>query len=495
MNHEIELKLILPRKLLPSLRRHPLVAGAAKIGQSMTLDNTYFDTADMALQKQKIALRIRRHRRRQLQTVKCASVSTGGLSSRPEWEQPFSGTFDFSNVASAKVRKLLRHHQAELTAVFSTRFKRETRRYRADDGGDILLMIDTGEVSAAQRRAPICELELELQQGEPRDLLRLACRLAETLPLLPSDISKAERGYRLYAEEAAPLSPDEKSVVTARQSPHQAFLSLAHFHIRQWQSHVEGAVEQEKPRIEALHRLYLSQRRLIALLQLFAPILPVDFTNAWRERLELNAQYFGRLRAGWVTWDTIVRPVSDIDRHDSHGLAPLRTVAQRYRDETLRQCDLSGQGKLILGLMLALEELRPTAPAIQFPLAKFAATTLAKLEQEMADRLRDTEREATEEKLRTLCAAVGDVAYALRCFSRMLPRQGGKKRLGKLKKIRDALSYLQDVDTAASHFAAWTAAEDSLAVPAAFVCGRHALQYLRQRRRAVKKLKRLLRTE
>jgi hypothetical protein len=35
---------------------------------------------------------------RWLQTVKCASVASGGLSTRPEWEQPFTGRFDFSMI-------------------------------------------------------------------------------------------------------------------------------------------------------------------------------------------------------------------------------------------------------------------------------------------------------------------------------------------------------------------------------------------------------------
>ena len=95
MSQEVELKLTLPRKALPALRRHPLIAGAAKQGNAATLDNTYFDTPDLALKARKVAVRTRRSGRVQLQTVKCAAESAGGLTQRPEWEQAFSGSFDF----------------------------------------------------------------------------------------------------------------------------------------------------------------------------------------------------------------------------------------------------------------------------------------------------------------------------------------------------------------------------------------------------------------
>ncbi|MBP8216918.1 MAG: CYTH domain-containing protein, partial [Thauera sp.] len=203
MSHEIELKLALPERALPALRRHALVAAAQKLGTTATLDNTYFDTPSLALKARKVAVRTRRQGRQMLQTVKCAAVSSGGLSSRPEWEQPWAGAFDFSLIDQPEAARLLARHQDELVPVFTTRFRRETRRHTPEPGVSILLMIDTGEVrvrtpDGTERSAPICELELELESGRPQDLVELACTLAQDLPLMPADISKAERGYRLF---------------------------------------------------------------------------------------------------------------------------------------------------------------------------------------------------------------------------------------------------------------------------------------------------------
>src|SRR5690606_41584770 len=58
--------------------------------------------------------------------------------------------------------------------------------------------LDQGQVLADGRGEPICELELELRSGPVVALLELATSLSADIALIPCDISKAERGYRLY---------------------------------------------------------------------------------------------------------------------------------------------------------------------------------------------------------------------------------------------------------------------------------------------------------
>ena len=77
--------------------------------------------------------------------------------------------------------------------------------------GVVELALDTGRVVAhrgtpQQKEARICELELELREGDPAALLELAAELAASLPLMPCDISKAERGYRLFDAGSYSLS-------------------------------------------------------------------------------------------------------------------------------------------------------------------------------------------------------------------------------------------------------------------------------------------------
>ena len=107
MSTETELKLALAPDAIRALRRHPLVTGAEKLGNAQTLINTYFDTPELALNKARIAVRTRKQGNTWLQTIKCAANSAGGLTSRPEWEHPFAGEFDFSHVDAPAVRKRL----------------------------------------------------------------------------------------------------------------------------------------------------------------------------------------------------------------------------------------------------------------------------------------------------------------------------------------------------------------------------------------------------
>lgn len=66
--------------------------------------------------------------------------------------------------------------------------------------------LDLGKVIVGKQHEEICELELELREGPAEALLELAAELAASLPMMPCDISKAERGYRLLDPASYDLS-------------------------------------------------------------------------------------------------------------------------------------------------------------------------------------------------------------------------------------------------------------------------------------------------
>ena len=81
---EVELKLALDEAHQARFLRHPLLRQAGERHVEM-LDNIYYDTANLALRRRGIALRLRRKGKQWLQTVKLAGSAAAGLSSRPEW--------------------------------------------------------------------------------------------------------------------------------------------------------------------------------------------------------------------------------------------------------------------------------------------------------------------------------------------------------------------------------------------------------------------------
>src|SRR5262249_388107 len=67
--------------------------------------------------------------------------------------------------------------------------------------GDVVdFVVDLGEVRAAAHDYPICELELELEEGSPLALYELARALNEEVPLRLVRLSKSDRGYALWGE-------------------------------------------------------------------------------------------------------------------------------------------------------------------------------------------------------------------------------------------------------------------------------------------------------
>lgn len=491
MSQEIELKLSIPRKALAALRRHSLFAGAVKQGNAATLTNTYYDTPELALKARKVGLRTRRHRNTWLQTVKCAAESAGGLSQRPEWEQLFSGSFDFSGVDAPKVRRLLERHAAGIEPVFTTRFRRETRLYAPSDEVSILMMLDTGEVLAGERREPICELELELVQGRPLDLLNLAAALAADLPLLPEDTSKAQRGYRLHLGEApAPLRASV-SRITAAQTPLEAFRTLAFDCLRQWQANAAGAATGEDP--EFIHQLRVALRRLRSLLQLFFPALPAPFVEEWDERLRACADGVGEARDLDVLCDEILAPVDAVGTAQAAGVAALAERAGRER-ETARRAALQSvagpiQGRTLLDFTTDLYALAEEPAAEN--LTAFARRQLDRL-QKKARRRYQAAVVSHPGTLHALRIALKRARYALEFLAPLLPRKAGERHLERVVHAQGALGFLNDVDVGCMRLAAWADDAPELREATAFVRGWHGKRYLRLSRRALRELGPLL---
>jgi triphosphatase len=83
--------------------------------------------------------------------------------------------------------------------------RRKVFRIRSGQS-EIELSIDKGKVEAGRKSSPLCEVELELKQGQAADLFKLAKMLAHEVPVQLAVKSKADRGYALLtAEKAAPV--------------------------------------------------------------------------------------------------------------------------------------------------------------------------------------------------------------------------------------------------------------------------------------------------
>ncbi|MCW8886347.1 MAG: CYTH domain-containing protein [Motiliproteus sp.] len=291
MAQEIELKLSLPSSDQQQLRDHPLLdqLSCGEVRQ-WDLDNTYFDTPGQALNKHRIALRIRRQGERFIQTLKTKGTSSGGLHQRHEWEW---------DLDQPQLQPSLLPVEAfpadidveQLQPAFNTNFQRTAWQLTMSDGDQsahIELVLDLGSARSgfSQRQDPISEVELELKGGEPRLIYLLALELAKTIPLRITQVSKGERGYRLDA----PLQVPDFPSAHANQSALQRLMEL----LECCQSLIE--CYEFEPQPEPLCKLLQAMEEVQALLEVGTVRLP----NNIHERYQHSCQQLRLLLSPWL---------------------------------------------------------------------------------------------------------------------------------------------------------------------------------------------------
>ena len=139
-------------------------------------------------------MRIRQQGGKRIQTVKAAGKS-GVASCRGEWEWTVEATRpDLKLLEATPVSDLfaglsqVRLEPAVVTDVVRTKQSIEV------DGDVVEAALDLGSIKAGGARQDICELELELREGTPASLYRLALNLNSAIAFDIEVESKAARG-------------------------------------------------------------------------------------------------------------------------------------------------------------------------------------------------------------------------------------------------------------------------------------------------------------
>lgn len=193
MANEVELKLSLPSYAVDGFMQDPRLGSVPP--QVLELDNQYFDTPDLLLNQAHCALRIRKSQFGFKQTLKNKGTALAGLHVRGEWEYDIEQAQIDWSLFPAEVQ-LSPAIRAAIAPIFKTDFQRHVWLLQYGDS-EIELVLDQGVISSNNNNVPLCEVELELKSGNVSDLFALARQLANDHPLVPCDINKAERGYRL----------------------------------------------------------------------------------------------------------------------------------------------------------------------------------------------------------------------------------------------------------------------------------------------------------
>ncbi|MDD5175110.1 MAG: CHAD domain-containing protein [Sterolibacterium sp.] len=493
MANEIELKLALPVAAQRQLLRQPILRKAVA-RQSQHLVNLYYDTPTLALHQQGIALRLRKQGRIWLQTVKCAGSSAAGLTTRPEWETPYAGHFDFSAVDTKPVRRWLERPEQRdrISPLFETNFRRTTWRFEPRAGCVVLLMLDRGWIAAAGRLEAISEVEIELAGGEDNDdgnesgkvseLFKLAQTLGERLALVPAILSKAERGYRLY--QGMRLTPQKARIVPLESTsvPLAAFRKIALAGLEHLQGNVDGAINSDDP--EFIHQMRVATRRLRAALRLFAPRLPPTLAEELLPELRILTTRLGRARDLDVLLTEIAAPVM----HALPGEPRLAVLAgavtdQQYiaRAAAVRHLQSIAYGRLLLQATALLHRAPfsvaiDPAPAAGETLAEFAAARLKRLRKKVLA-LAAAASIDDPVSLHQLRIGIKRLRYALEFFTPLAAAKPLQRLLLQLTLLQDELGQLNDLANAGLLLMHCAGDDHRLREAVSLVGGWHASHY------------------
>ncbi|MDW2744806.1 CYTH domain-containing protein [Atlantibacter subterraneus] len=198
MAQEIELKFIVQPEALEAVR-NVLNGLSGEHHAPRQLHNVYYETPDNQLRNHGTGLRVRGDNGRYEMTVKTAGRVVGGVHQHPEYNVALdSAELDLARFPADIWPDGLTADalQSQVRPLFSTDFQRE--KWVVTHGESrIELALDRGEVKAGEHSEPLCELEMELLEGQLADILKLARQLVAVPGLRQGSLSKAARGYHL----------------------------------------------------------------------------------------------------------------------------------------------------------------------------------------------------------------------------------------------------------------------------------------------------------
>ncbi|WP_142984611.1 CYTH domain-containing protein [Atlantibacter hermannii] len=241
MAQEIELKFIVLPAALDAVRT--VLNGLSSDHHApRQLLNVYYETPDNQLRQHGIGLRVRGDNGRYEMTMKTAGRVIGGVHQHPEYNIPLESAelalahFPAEVWPEGLTPEALQH---DVKPLFTTDFNREKWVVTRNESR-IELALDEGTVQAGELSEPLCELEMELLEGQLSDLLKLARQLVAVSGLRQGNLSKAARGYHLaQGNPPRPLRPLTIVKMQPKSNVEQGLQNALEAALSHWQYHEE----------------------------------------------------------------------------------------------------------------------------------------------------------------------------------------------------------------------------------------------------------------
>ena len=191
MGREFELKYRASEKALSAIREH--------YGNftAISMETTYYDTADHALGKNRWTLRRRMENGVSVCTVK--TPAPGGA--RGEWETACGDIGEsipvLCNLGAPMELKM--YTKAGVLPICGAKFERLAKTICVE-GCTVELALDRGSLLGGGKELPFAEVEVELKSGSEEAAVAFAKALAAEFQLVPEAASKYKRALTLATE-------------------------------------------------------------------------------------------------------------------------------------------------------------------------------------------------------------------------------------------------------------------------------------------------------
>ena len=187
MSREIELKYRFSEEQIPNLLSDPWLSSMIMSPFcEITMESTYFDNLEKALQERRITFRMRRENGATVFTIKTPI----GANERGEWEIAADHIEDALARLSAIGAPSLPTGPYVVTA--EAKFLRRVARISPFHGVEFELSVDAGTLGPI----PFCELEIELKNGSKEELEAFGGELSSRYHLIAEPLCKFARARK-----------------------------------------------------------------------------------------------------------------------------------------------------------------------------------------------------------------------------------------------------------------------------------------------------------
>ena len=441
-DREIELKLVCEPAELERVRRAPaLMRLKSGRGSGKHLHSIYFDTDDLALGGHGLALRLRQSGGACLQTLKTDTGFSGGETGALARD---TGEYEARLPRGADGPDL-----NKLPAGLKSRIQKlaNGRPIAPRLVSDIRRTIHKGALRAGKtRELPVSEIELELKEGSPESLYRLALDLNDIAALRVGFESKSERGFALLHPKAPAAVKAETLTLAPEAELEDVYATVLRHCFVHLTSNEAATIEARLP--EALHQMRVALRRARSALAVFRPAIGGGMADRLAEEAKWLANELGAARDLDVFVDEILASVTPRDE----SLSRLLDRAEAAREDAwARARDALTSRRytrflLEYGLFLAGRGWRVKRKAPRLA-RDFAVEALDRRLASVVKLGREIETLNLESR-HELRKRLKKFRYALHFFSSLFGNDAAKPYVKHLSQLQDVFGGLNDVATA-----------------------------------------------